>query len=684
MRKLFTGFFILSAILMQAQIAKENTIPCIFDEITQQVVDQDPDLHNLREQAEQIINSTIQREDFQPDGAVQTIPVVFHILYYNDYDNISEAQVLDGLRILNEDWSKTNPDANQVRSIFASRQANMEVQFELAKIDPNGNCTNGITRTQTSLTLNAYNNVKSLIRWDNTRYLNVWVVRNITFPGAPGTILGFSSFPGDPASNDGIVIRHDVFGRIGTSSSQYGRTLSHEVGHYLGLYHPFQGGCNGGDACNDTPPVANASYGCSMTKNSCSESPDLPDMIENFMDYANDNCQNTFTNDQKNRAKGVLAGIRSNIWSNTNLTLTGIIGTPVCSPSADFTLDRKIVCTGEPVKFTSLSQGYNNPTLTWNFGGGNQLGGTNEEPEVGFPNPGFYTVALTISNNQGTDTETKTDVIRVFPKYQPISGGIVEGFENTFPGNNWFIDSDLDPIEWQVTTDAAFSGSKSLVLRNGNNPSGSGTDALVSAPVESMWLSNFGLTFKYAFAKKLNSDKDLLKVEISQDCGETWQLIRIISSNSLATSGNTGANFIPTNTSQWNTSTVDMSAHRNKGTILIRLKFESGGGNHIYLDDINLNQVLGEDELPGISEVIYPNPTDGKLQWRIQSQEISSASIEVADITGRVFPLQGLNEIRLTNRMQTLDIDLGPFAPGVYFIRLKTDRGTLTKRVIKQ
>lgn len=137
-------------------------------------------------------------------------------------------------------------------------------------------------------------------------------------------MLGYSAFPynGIPVTQDGIVIRHDHLGNVGTAAGTRHRTLTHEVGHYLNLYHTFQNGCGFGDQCADTPPVVSASSGCNAAQNSCStDSPDLVDMIENYMDYTNDACMNTFTLNQKARAKAVLNSpvLRGNLTTAANL-----------------------------------------------------------------------------------------------------------------------------------------------------------------------------------------------------------------------------------------------------------------------------------------------------------------------------------------------------------------------------
>jgi hypothetical protein len=299
-------------------------------------------------------------QDFTPlqktNGSIRIIPVVFHVVHEYGEENISKAQIQDAIRILNEDYRKKNPDTTKTRSIFKPYATDCEIEFRLAQIDPSGNCTEGINRIYSKLTNDADDNVKSVAWWDNTKYLNIWVVKSIANSGT-GTILGYSQFPGGGlGSTDGIVVRNDCIGRIGTEVNngfgEYGRTLSHEIGHWLGLFHTFQGSCNGGDQVGDTPPASAANYGCILTTNSCSNfstpyASDPVDMIENYMDYSNGTCQNLFSTGQKARMDAVFIQYRSKIISAANLAATGVDGSgpSSCAPVADFIASKIIGCT---------------------------------------------------------------------------------------------------------------------------------------------------------------------------------------------------------------------------------------------------------------------------------------------------------------------------------------------------
>ena len=158
--------------------------------------------------------------------------------------------------------------------------------------------------------------------WDPSRYMNMWTVTL-----SDNTLLGYAQYPGGPAETDGVVMGYQYFGSndaVGVnlnSSAPYdlGRTTTHEVGHFLGLYHTFEGGCADGDFCADTPATAQENYNCPTGQDSCpvGTGDGILDMIENYMDYTDDACMNIFTNDQSARMDGVLSGSRLSLANST-------------------------------------------------------------------------------------------------------------------------------------------------------------------------------------------------------------------------------------------------------------------------------------------------------------------------------------------------------------------------------
>lgn len=235
-----------------------------------------------------------------------TIPVVVNVIYKNGSQNISDAQIMSQLEVLNEDFRRLNADADNTWS----QAIDANIEFCLASVDPNGNPTTGIRRKQTNKpSFSANDQMKSngqgLAPWDPTSYMNIWVC-NLS-----SGLLGYAQFPGGPVATDGIVIDYAYFGTIGTATAPFdlGRTTTHEVGHYLNLRHVWgDGPCGADDFVGDTPESDNPNYGCALGHVSCGS----VDMVQNYMDYSDDACMNIFTEGQSTRMDALFApgGIR--------------------------------------------------------------------------------------------------------------------------------------------------------------------------------------------------------------------------------------------------------------------------------------------------------------------------------------------------------------------------------------
>ncbi|MDQ6901945.1 MAG: M43 family zinc metalloprotease [Bacteroidota bacterium] len=241
---------------------------------------------------------------------VIVVPVVIHVLFHTTVQNISDAQILSQLAVLNNDYRRLNADTANTPAAFKSVAADARIVFCLAKVDPYGRNTSGIIRKYTSAELFLTDDEMKFSAkagddaWDSKRYLNIWVCNLF------GRTLGYGLMPGAPADKDGVVIQYNVFGTTGVVSAPFnkGRTTTHEVGHWLGLRHPWGDAVCGDDGIADTPPQQTNNTNCPVFPHmsNCSIN-SYGDMFMNFMDFTDDGCMNMFTQGQKTEMRGQFA-----------------------------------------------------------------------------------------------------------------------------------------------------------------------------------------------------------------------------------------------------------------------------------------------------------------------------------------------------------------------------------------
>ena len=266
------------------------------------------------------------------------IPTVVHVLYNQAKENISEEQIYSQIQVLNDDFSFKNTNKLDASHPFYAYCSDAGIQFQLATVDPNGNKTTGITRTKTNkefwleeeLQQIKFSDSSGVDGWDPNSYLNIWVAN---FHDTC-TVLGIASFPDElkkyPAY-DGLVIRHQVFGTKGTAGSggwadnKFGRTATHEIGHWLYLWHIWGDDTCGNDYVADTEPAESENYDCPTfphrANNTCGSSKN-GEMYMNYMDYTPDACMNMFTKGQIERMKSAINMYRSKILTSKGYTPT--------------------------------------------------------------------------------------------------------------------------------------------------------------------------------------------------------------------------------------------------------------------------------------------------------------------------------------------------------------------------
>lgn len=719
MKKIFLG--LVAAFSFTIVVAQNHSVPCITDEVTDEFFKNNPaQAEELKEKFYSDYEQYLQTENAsttrRKSGAVRIIPVVFHVIHTYGDENLSKATLENQMRILNENFRRLNASRVNTRPIFQGDAADCEIEFRLATKDPNGNCTDGITRTYSQLTHDTRDDVKSLIRWDNTKYLNVWVVAYVRPPnGNPDFVSGgFAYLPWSlPGTNavDGIVVRAD--GLLSNSSS----VLTHEVGHYLGLSHPFQGGCGGsncatsGDRVCDTPPVSEASSGCNPSANTCSnDSPNLPDQIENYMDYIVGTCQNMFTIGQKARMDASLENWRPLLASAANLIATGTdqpSGPANCAPIADFfSLDNQrsrnqhACAGGTSVDFRDNSYNYSGAiTREWIFEGGTPATSTVANPNVTYAQAGKYDVTLIVSNTNGTDTLYLEDYIEVAPSVAEKKAPYTQDFEfPQFPVDGWYTNSTTF-TNFRITDVGIGTflegNSRTLQAPNGASISGSRFD-LFSPSVDLSGVSSPLVSFFYSFAQRsLGStlSSDGLRVYYSTNCGQSWVQMWARAGSQLSTTG-TGTPvspipFVPADRSKWLQVSLPIPGNVNatqRQNLRFRFQFISGGGNNFYIDGINFGFPASIDNSfysDAANFNVYPNPTSGSTNISVNLIADSDVKITVQDILGRTIATLADGSYTQGNQEFAFDTNKYSTSNGIYFVKLSVDGNVYTKKLIQ-
>lgn len=642
MRLVFLFCFLLP-FLVKAQSDSTNK-HCGTDEMHQQLFLDHPEFN------QGIIRAALKSEEFRNQFSISRenrttpyiIPVVFHVIHNYGPENISDAQIMDGINVVNKNYRKKNADTIDIIPAFQSIAADNEVELRLAQLDPSGNCTSGINRIVSNLTYTGGHDVKDLIHWDPSKYLNVYVVDN-----AAG-LAGHALVP--PAADtipqwDGIVISYNSVGSIEASNYVRSVVLSHELGHYLSLEHIWggnnvpgyyylpcadAGNCAFDDGVLDTPNTIGWQT-CNLNGASCGST---VDNVQNFMDYAY--CARMFTEGQKTRIHACLNDTianRNNLWQPANLIATGTDGTNyLCA--ADFSVDNRIICEGESVVFTDNS--YHGITQrNWTFTGGIPSSTTDSVVTVTYNTAGTYNVSLIAGNGSSTVNETKTNFITVVPA-NGITAPLIEGFESTvsLPSSDWYVNNPHNDAEFEISTTVSSSGNNSVTLDLANAEEDY-FDELYSRTFDVSALSVVQVSFRYAFTNRDTvPTSNLLKFSVSNDCGNTWIVRKQYSTAVLNTApGISTGNFIPNGT-QWKTAVVNnISASYLVNDFRFKFTYENVDGVALYIDDINISPTasIGEIDLNNLK--LFPNPGEDEISLNLEQNGVFE--IKIYDMSGR-------------------------------------------------
>lgn len=551
-----------------------------------------------------------------PKALQLTLPIVFHILTSGSgVTNIAASRVQAQVDQLNIDYGNLAGSSNSVA-------ADVQIQFCLALVDPNGNVltepgidrvtTYGATaQSQTSMD----GGIKQATQWNPDNYINIWVA-NLS-----SGLLGYAQFPsssglsglnasGGSSNTDGVVILYSSLGSVASPTSgsapyNLGRTLTHELGHWLGLRHIWGDATCGTDYCNDTPQSTTSNYGC-PSQTTCDG---ILDMVQNYMDYTDDPCMNIFTADQKTRIRTVLSICpqRMTLAASTACTLPASLDagiSAIVNPSGNIcsttftpvvTLKNFGGTTMTSATITYNIDGAANSTFNWT-GSLASTATVNVTLSSMTTTAGAHTFNSSAFNPNGqTDGNAANNTSSASFNISLTSGTAVpvtEGFVGTtFVPTGYALENGGNTLTWARVTTAGVTPTTGNAAKMDNYSTDitGDVDGLVVKPIDLTGLSSAQMTFDVAYARYSATYSDALSVVV-YGCGVAETTVYSKSGSTLATRADLTSAFTPTST-EWRNETIDLTPYIGNNKLYIVFRNTSGYGNNVYLDNINISGV---------------------------------------------------------------------------------------------
>ena len=699
-----------------AQTALE---PCGVDFLEQSLSQSDPAHERRSADLDRLFKQEIlaqrARAPRSQDTIRYTLPVVFHILHQGSFANIPDARVYTEMAHLNAAF-------RNLGLYDPSIGVDVYIEFCLAQVAPDGTASSGITRHDTPFTEIESGDdfdMKSLFNWDPTRYLNIYVVAGINFNGQ--AIAGYAYYPTSAGQFwDGVVVRQSV---VGLSEAESGTTV-HEIGHYLGLPHPFNGGCANddcllqGDRVCDTPPDNSSVVfeGCGSPNNNCTtdaddpspQNPfttDVPDDNTLFMDYNIGNCRLAFSDGQSERMRTALRILRPGLLESAvcsipktyDAGITGILNpiTTECDPifSPQVVLHNfGLVPVNNVDIYYQVDEG---PIYIANWNGFLLY---TESTLITLPPPGFVTPGLrrlrvyTVNPNGIADLFAANDTASVLFNYQPApSLPLAVDFEAGIPGN-WSIDNPSG-TGWQWGDYGCDPGSavnhclyfdNSFFYAGGLEPEG-----FVSPLIDlrNVTAANLRFDLAYGFAPGIGANEDL-QVEISTDCGQSFLPETLFRQSGNALSTQTIALtdpgiWIPQSCDDWRTETLSLQAFLGQ-QVVIRFRLEKyDNGFPLFLDNIRIDGAFSTGlgaSLPAAVR-LFPNPVQDLLQVEIKLAQPQRLQLQLLDIRGKA---TGIGATLDPAQTASENLSLAGLAGGVYLLEIRGGDFVRTEKVFVQ
>ncbi len=664
-------------------------------------------------------------------NSVVTVPVVFHVVYNTTAQNISDAQCQAQIDQLNLDYARLNADRTNTPSVWQSISANTNIQFCMAQRDPNGAASTGVERRQTTTTSFSTNdNIKrtangGMNAWPSTSYLNIWV-GNLS-----GGVLGYAQFPGGASATDGVVLLYSSVGSVarpGTASPyNLGRTATHEVGHWLNLYHIWgdESACSGTDNVGDTPNQGPENYGCPAfphTDACATTSPGV--MFMNYMDYTDDGCMNMFTAGQSSRMNALFSttGARYSLLSSlgcvppststcgntsglaaTTTTISASLSWTAVSGATSYNIQYKLnsastyTTTTSSTNSVSLSNLSSGSTYNW------QVQAVCSAGISSYVASTFTTGSTTSCGTPASMSATSITTTGATLTWGAVSGATTYNVQyktsaattwNTTTSTtnskaltgltsattyNWRVQAICSSGSGSYTTSASFTTS-STTCSDAHEPNNSSTAAatipvntditgLISTSTDLDW-------FKFTTASP-NTNIKITLTNLPNDYD-----IRLYNSSLtlLATSqnGGTTSETIIRNTTAAATYYVRVYGYNGvySSTSCYKLRVSAASTSFKLAQDAEEISVAPAS----LNEmIVYPNPAHESISGAFSSTSDDIAQVRVFDMVGRTVHTEQLN---ITTGVNKFTIDLNGLNNGIYFVELSSATERVTKKFI--
>ncbi len=664
-------------------------------------------IRQTEEQFELVLNQRIRNRQLQlqthrTNGGPYQVPVVVHVIHNGEAigtgTNISDAQILSQIDVLNKDFKRQNADAANTPAQFLPNAGSLDIEFIMARRDPNGLPTTGINRvqgTRSQWTMSNDEEFKALSYWPSQDYMNIWV---IDFSGSfigyaqfpVSTMPGLESYQNGVAATDGIAIDYRTFGTIDAGpfdlDSRYnkGRTTTHEVGHFFGLRHIWGDSDCGTDYVVDTPQQKNSTTTCPTHPQSTVCGTSIVKMFQNFLDYTDDACMNIFTQGQVARMETIIEDAnvpRRNsllnspglLFPNCSVIDVAILGVESPGPvSCDETTPFKLTVKNRSCStVTSLKIEYrvNQALLQTSTLNLSPTLAINETRSLTIPSVNFaegvnsITLNITEVNSQADDDPGNNSLAANF---------VVDKSQDKIPlrekfnALTWPKVNPQSGLNWQLMS-TNFGLSASVQAFNVGTP---GTDAWLVTPILDLSdVVEASIFFDLSYAYN-GTDYDRLKVYSSTDCGITYSSVALFdyAGPDLANTTTTAA-WIPTAPDKWHPKKyINLNSFAGLTNIRLAFVFTNARGNNIYLDNIEF--FTSDDPQPvnigtDLYSVYWTSETEASLTFNLP--EKMPVNIQIVDVLGRSY----LNTTQTDILNQTFPISLDVASSGIYILRVQ-------------